>query len=55
MVAQLRKSLAGYGGGMILALGFDDFNKPCGCGEDPPLRTVDRGLRDYPLPAPKPC
>lgn len=43
----------GLGGGMIWALDLDDFKNICGCEEYPLLRTINRVLRNYSLPAPK--
>jgi len=43
----------GFGGGMIWALDLDDFSNRCGCEHYPLLRTINRVLRDYPLPDPE--
>ncbi len=43
----------GYGGAMIWALDLDDFKNVCGCEEYPLLRTINRVLRGYPVPAPQ--
>ena len=37
---------------MIWALDLDDFKNICGCEEYPLLRTINRVLRDYSVPAP---
>ncbi|KAF2365514.1 Glycoside hydrolase family 18 catalytic domain [Trinorchestia longiramus] len=42
----------GLGGAMIWALDLDDFRNRCGCEEHPLLRTINRELRDYPIPDP---
>ena len=42
----------GYGGGMIWALDLDDFTNHCNCEEYPLLRTINRVLRNYPIPDP---
>merc|ERR1719244_605877 len=42
----------GFGGGMIWALDLDDFANQCGCENYPLLRTINRVLRDYPIPDP---
>jgi len=42
----------GFGGGMIWALDLDDFSNRCGCENYPLLRTINRVLRDYPIPDP---
>lgn len=38
---------------MIWALDLDDFKNICGCEEYPLLRTINRVLRGYKVPAPK--
>ncbi|KAG5889208.1 hypothetical protein JTB14_033286 [Gonioctena quinquepunctata] len=43
----------GLGGGMIWALDLDDFKNLCDCEEYPLLRTINRVLRGYTVPAPK--
>lgn len=43
----------GLGGGMIWALDLDDFRDLCSCEQYPLLRTINRVLRNYPVPAPK--
>lgn len=43
----------GLGGGMIWALDLDDFKNICDCEEYPLLRTINRVLRNYSVPAPK--
>ncbi|KAG7164861.1 chitinase 10-like 4 [Homarus americanus] len=43
----------GLGGGMIWALDLDDFKNRCGCEHHPLLRTINRVLRNYPVPDPK--
>ncbi|XP_025836304.1 probable chitinase 10 [Agrilus planipennis] len=43
----------GLGGGMIWALDLDDFSNYCGCEKYPLLRTINRVLRNYPIPPPK--
>ncbi|XP_022917654.2 probable chitinase 10 isoform X1 [Onthophagus taurus] len=42
----------GLGGGMIWALDLDDFKNICGCENYPLLRTINRVLRNYTVPAP---
>lgn len=42
----------GLGGGMIWALDLDDFKNICGCENYPLLRTINRVLRNYSVPAP---
>ncbi|XP_068222684.1 probable chitinase 10 isoform X2 [Palaemon carinicauda] len=43
----------GLGGGMIWALDLDDFRNRCGCENHPLLRTINRVLRNYPVPDPR--
>ena len=38
----------GFGGGMIWALDLDDFATRCGCENYPLLKTMNRGIRNYP-------
>merc|ERR1711911_83146 len=40
------------GGAMIWALDLDDFSNRCGCEHHPLLRTINRVLREYPVPDP---
>jgi len=40
------------GGAMIWALDLDDFRNRCGCEHHPLLRTINRVLREYPVPDP---
>lgn len=42
----------GLGGGMIWALDLDDFRNNCDCEKYPLLRTINRVLRNYTIPAP---
>lgn len=42
----------GIGGAMIWALDLDDFHGRCGCERYPLLRTINRVLRNYPVPDP---
>lgn len=43
----------GLGGGMIWALDLDDFRNECDCENYPLLKTINRALRNYAVPAPK--
>nr|XP_027218101.1 probable chitinase 10 isoform X3 [Penaeus vannamei] len=42
----------GLGGGMIWALDLDDFRNRCDCETHPLLRTINRVLRNIPVPDP---
>ena len=43
----------GFGGAMVWALDLDDYSGMCGCEQYPLLKTVNRVLRDYPVPDPQ--